>query len=92
MYSWRGRRRGDGQRSRAKGCLLLVLLVIVVLIILSLMFGGFQKGTKSGSHGSLAPVAGRAVPGNARLSLPSLSWRAGTDAMWHWFPAAPRRG
>ena len=53
MYSWRGRRRGDGQRSRAKGCLLLVLLVIVVLIILSLMFGGFQKGTKSGS---LAPL------------------------------------
>ena len=28
---------------------MLVLLVIVVLIILSLMFGGFQKGTKSGS-------------------------------------------
>ena len=51
MYSWRGRRRGDGQRSRAKGCLLLVLLVIVVLIILSMMFGGFQKGTKSGSLG-----------------------------------------
>jgi len=47
MYSWRGRRRGNGQRSRAKGCLLLVLLVIVVLIVLSLMFGGFQKGTKS---------------------------------------------
>jgi hypothetical protein len=51
MYSWRRRRRGDGQRSRAKGCLLLVLLVIVVLIILSMMFGGFQKGTKSGSLG-----------------------------------------
>jgi len=51
MYSWRGRRRGNGQRSRAKGCLLLVLLVIVVLIILSMMFGGFQKGTKSGSLG-----------------------------------------
>ena len=32
---------------------MLVLLVIVVLIILSLMFGGFQKGTKSGS---LAPL------------------------------------
>jgi hypothetical protein len=28
---------------------MVVLLVIVVLIILSLMFGGFQKGTKSGS-------------------------------------------
>jgi len=27
------------------------LLVIVVLIILSLMFGGFQKGAKSGSLG-----------------------------------------
>ena len=27
---------------------MLVLLLIVVLIILSLMFGGFQKGTKSG--------------------------------------------
>jgi len=31
----------------------LVLLAIVVLVILSLMFGGFQKGTKSGS---LAPL------------------------------------
>ena len=30
---------------------MLVLLVIVVLVILSLMFGGFQKGTKSGSLG-----------------------------------------
>lgn len=30
---------------------MLVLLLIVVLIILSLMFGGFQKGTKSGSLG-----------------------------------------
>ena len=34
---------------------MLVLLVIVVLIILSLMFGGFQKGTKSGGLGPLAP-------------------------------------
>lgn len=32
---------------------MVVLLVIVVLIILSLMFGGFQKGTKSGG---LAPL------------------------------------
>jgi hypothetical protein len=30
---------------------MLVLLLIVVLVILSLMFGGFQKGTKSGSLG-----------------------------------------
>jgi hypothetical protein len=46
MYRSRGPRRRR-PRSRASGCLLLVLLVIVVLIILSLMFGGFQKGTKS---------------------------------------------
>ena len=57
MYSWRGRRRGGGQRSRAKGCLLWVLLVIVVLIVLSVMFGGFQKGTKSGGLGGLGPPA-----------------------------------
>jgi hypothetical protein len=30
----------------------LILLLIVVLVVLALMFGGFQKGTKSGS---LAP-------------------------------------
>ena len=29
-----------------------LLLLIVVLVVLALMFGGFQKGTKSGS---LAP-------------------------------------
>ena len=47
MYGSRGPRRRWPQ-SRAGGCLLLVLLAIVVLIIFSLMFGGFQKGTKSG--------------------------------------------
>ena len=37
---------------------MLVLLLIVVLIILSLMFGGFQKGTKSGGLGAgLGPLA-----------------------------------
>ena len=45
MYRSRGPRRRWPQ-SRAGGCLMVVLLVIVVLIILSLMFGGFQKGTK----------------------------------------------
>ena len=34
---------------------MLVLLLIVVLIILSLMFGGFQKGTKSGGLSQMAP-------------------------------------
>lgn len=29
------------------GCLLWILILIVVLIVLSLLFGGFQKGTKA---------------------------------------------
>ncbi len=35
---------------------MLVLLLIVALIILSLMFGGFQKGTRSGGLGPPAPL------------------------------------
>jgi hypothetical protein len=31
-----------------------ILVLIVVLVVLALMFGGFQKGTKSGG---LAPVS-----------------------------------
>jgi hypothetical protein len=33
--------------------LLWVLLVVLVLIVLSLMFGGFQKGTKAAGPGAL---------------------------------------
>ena len=47
-----GPRRRWRPRSRAGGCLTWILLLIVVLVVLALMFGGFQKGTKSGS---LAP-------------------------------------
>jgi hypothetical protein len=46
MYRSRDQRR-RWPRSRAGGCLLWVLLLIVILIILSVLFGGFQKGTKS---------------------------------------------
>jgi hypothetical protein len=42
------------------------LLVIVVLIVLSLMFGGFQKGTKSGSLGPLSPAVTSAQLGAHR--------------------------
>ena len=48
-----GPRRRWRPRSRASGCLTLILVVIVVLVVLALMFGGFQKGTKS--SGSLPP-------------------------------------
>jgi hypothetical protein len=40
-----------GRRSRATGCLLWLLLLIVLLIVLSLMFGGFRKGTKAEGPG-----------------------------------------
>jgi hypothetical protein len=33
-------------RSRAFGCLLWLLVLVVVLIVLSVLFGGFQKGTR----------------------------------------------
>jgi hypothetical protein len=47
--SWRPRR-------RLTGCLLWILGLIVVLVILSLLFGGFQKGTKVGGAGLPALV------------------------------------
>ena len=65
MYRNRfGRREGYGgrrrrwPRSRAGGCLLWIVALIVILIVLSVLFGGFQKGTKEGGLGhASAPVA-----------------------------------
>jgi hypothetical protein len=57
-----GEPRGGGRRrwprSRAGGCLLWILLLIVVLVILSVMFGGFQKGTKANGNESPGGVWG----------------------------------
>ena len=50
--SGRGERR---PRSRLAGCLIWILALIALLIILSLLFGGFRKGTKVG-EGPTAPV------------------------------------
>jgi hypothetical protein len=52
------------RRIRARGCLLWILGLIVLLVILSLIFGGFQKGSKVGA-GAPAPVSG---------SAPALLW------------------
>jgi hypothetical protein len=41
-----GGRRRRWPRSRAAGCLLWIVLLIVLLIVLSVLFGGFQKGTQ----------------------------------------------
>ena len=57
----RVRRRGSRPpRRRRIGCigwLLLLLAVLVLLLVLSVLFGGFQKGTKAG----LAPLPAPAV-------------------------------
>jgi hypothetical protein len=45
------RERGHRPRSRAAGCLLWIVLLIVILIVLSVLFGGFQKGTKANGLG-----------------------------------------
>jgi ABC-type lipoprotein release transport system permease subunit len=37
--------------------LLWILLIIAALIVLSVLFGGFQKGTKDSGLGALPPVA-----------------------------------
>jgi hypothetical protein len=64
----RSRRRADsgggrGWRSqrRLTGCLLWVLGLIVLLFVLSLLFGGFQMGTKVG--GAPAPLPVHAASG-----------------------------
>ncbi len=57
MFDGLGRRRVRSRRPRRRlaGCLLWILAVIIVLIVLSLLFGGFQKGTKAGGAGSPVP-------------------------------------
>ena len=52
---------------------MLVLLLVVVLIILSVMFGGFQKGTKSGGLGPLGLSTEHHAP---LLSRRPLLWTA----------------
>jgi hypothetical protein len=53
---YEARRRGRRwPRSRAAGCLLWIVLLIAILIVLSVLFGGFQKGTKSNGLGYLCP-------------------------------------
>jgi hypothetical protein len=50
------------------GCLLWILVLVAILIVLSLLFGGFQKGTKAGLGPAPAHVTGLGVPGLSLLS------------------------
>jgi hypothetical protein len=44
-------------RPRLAGCLLWLLALVIVLVILSLLFGGFQKGTKVNGTGVPVPFS-----------------------------------
>lgn len=43
-WQWRHRR-----RRRLTGCVLWLVTLLFVLLVLSLLFGGFRKGTRTGS-------------------------------------------
>jgi ABC-type lipoprotein release transport system permease subunit len=47
-------------RTRTGRALLWILLIIAALIVLSVLFGGFQKGTRESGLGAL-PIAASAV-------------------------------
>lgn len=49
-------------RSRAGRALMWILLIVLVLIVLSVMFGGFQKGTKASGPGALPLMSAPAMP------------------------------
>jgi hypothetical protein len=65
-----GRRRRYWPRSRAAGCLLWIVLLIVLLIVLSVMFGGFQKGTQYKGLGAASAPAWHGYAWNQGLSGP----------------------
>jgi hypothetical protein len=62
----RRRTRSGRPQRRLGGCLLWILGLIVALIILSLLFGGFQKGTRAGPASSRAPVLAAVTAGGGR--------------------------
>jgi len=68
LDGFRRRRTGSGRgpRRRLGGCLLWILGLIVALVILSLMFGGFQKGTKAGLAGAPALFPAAVTAGGGR--------------------------
>ena len=56
MLRWYGRREGK-RMPRLVGCLIWFIALVVILIVLSLLFGGFTKGTKVSGLGQPAPLA-----------------------------------
>lgn len=64
-YGARRGRRLRWPRSRAAGCLLWIVLLVVLLIVLSVLFGGFQKGTRVNGLGTGTRVGVSAAGGAA---------------------------
>jgi ABC-type Fe3+ transport system permease subunit len=62
QWPWRRRRRNR----RIMGCFLWILTLLLVLLVLSILFGGFQRGTRADGTGGhpVRPdiVAARAMP------------------------------
>jgi hypothetical protein len=57
---WGGHSRPEGRRWRARGpggCLLWAVILVLILLLLSVLFGGFQRGTKTDPAGRLPAVS-----------------------------------
>ncbi|HEY1620690.1 MAG TPA: hypothetical protein VGG25_23915 [Streptosporangiaceae bacterium] len=68
-WQWRWRRRS--RRRRALGCLLWVVTLLFVLLVLSVLFGGFQRGSRTGAgqpHDVQPHVVPAALVGSATRS------------------------
>jgi hypothetical protein len=51
---WGRQPRPEGRRWRARGpagCLLWAVILVLILLLLSVLFGGFQRGTKTDPAG-----------------------------------------
>jgi hypothetical protein len=57
--------------SRTTRTLLWILFIVLLLIVLSLMFGGFQKGTKALGLGALSHMP--AIASAASASAPAMA-------------------
>jgi len=77
-----GGRRRFWPRSRAAGCLLWVVLLVVLLIVLSVLFGGFQKGTQYKGLGPARVSPSAAVVATAGLGAAGPAGAVAGPA-WH---------
>jgi cell division septal protein FtsQ len=67
QWQWRRRRRGR----RLLGCFLWLLTLLAVLLVLSVLFGGFHRGSKAGDREIRAvPVTAAAVGPGGRQEDP----------------------